>query len=101
LNDLKSDIDGPPMPEPRIGGPAVAGASFNISGVPNALNKDCMLSAPLFNSANASEPFDEICSSDTTAKFSVTRNFKAFDAYNNKPIIPNTISIIVPGFMVS
>jgi hypothetical protein len=79
LNDLKSDTDGPPIPEPLIGGPTELGASFNISGVPNALNNDCMLRAPFFNSAKASEPFEEICSSDTTAKFSVTLNFSALD----------------------
>ena len=101
LNSVKSAGDGPPMPRPPIGGPIVAGGSLSISGVPNALNKDCILRAPVFKSAIASDPLVEIWSSDTRAKFSVTVAFSALEAYNNNPIIPNTIIIVVPGFIVS
>jgi hypothetical protein len=101
LNSVKSAGDGPPIPNPPIGGPTVVGGSLSISGVPNALNKDCILKAPVFKSAIASDPLFEICSSDTSAKFSVTVAFSALEAYNNNPIIPNTIIIVVPGFIVS
>jgi len=82
-------------------GPPDTGFGPFISGVPKALNKACSPFAPCVKLLNALLPTFEICDSSTGANPSVLVVENALEAYSNSPIIPNKISIVVPGFMAS
>lgn len=94
----KVSTDGPLSTEP--GNPATGGGVL-MSGVLKALNMALIPLGPCVKFSRAVRPTFDICDSSTGVKPSVLRTANAFDAYNSNPIIPNRMSMVVPGFMVS
>jgi hypothetical protein len=82
----------------RDGPPDTGGGLFR-SGVPKALNRAFNPFVPCVNLLSAILPTFEICVSSTGANPSVLVVENALEAYNSNPIIPNKISIVVPGFI--